>query len=236
MRVFEFKPMLAIFILLMFPITGNAEAATGDNIGISAARRLGEALEFFSRSLLTAQERFGGQVKGTLDQLDKMRADAITQINGFTEDRVKQTATIVDETIQKMRQMLDKALDDLYTLAICTSENFSLSIQKTISNISILGVTINYKPNSSLSGSGQYLAAKEAVLSGLSDIYPTFGAEKMMFAYDELAGFASSAICHFGRNSATAMELRIQSEEFSKAARTWYLVLREETPKPYGEK
>jgi hypothetical protein len=205
----------------------NAEAATGDNIGINSARRVSEAVEFAIRELSTMQQRFGVDLRDTIKALQDMEQGAFQQIDKISQDRLNQVTKLTDDTIAKIAKMEDEAFDRVNGLVDCVPQVMTKAIEESLSNIKVFNLfTINYKTRADLSPFNQYKAARDEIERNLASIKdPNASVEGIVASYGEISRLARLAQCHY-KGEPIGKELILQSNYYSQEAAPWLAVLR----------
>jgi hypothetical protein len=215
--------LLCIFLLTSPSI---AMAATGDNIGINAARRIAEAIESSVRTLDKMQERFHVDLLNVIVSLKEMEQDAFKRIDQITEDRVSQVERLVNTTMAAIKGLEEDAFAKINDLVVCTPQIMTNAIETSLSNLKIWGWTINYRSQTELNPAFQYYTARDEILKGLEGAKPETRVEGIMAAYDEIARLAELAQCHF-KTKSTGVELVKQSKFYAELAAPWAAILRD---------
>jgi hypothetical protein len=201
------------------------KAATGDNIGINSARRVGEAVEYAVRVLSSMQERFGVDLHDTIQSLKEMEREALGKMDSITRDRIDQVGKVADDTITKINKIENDAFDQVNNLVECAPQLMTKAVEESLSNIRVWKFTINYKTRVGLSPVNQYFAARDEILKTLNDLPPTASVEGIIGSYGEISRLAKLAQCHY-KAEPIGKELTKQSEEYSELALPWAAVLR----------
>src|SRR5262249_48783904 len=105
---------------------------------------------------------------------------------------------IADETIKNMDELVNRSIERINKVIDCTPQVLSAAIERSISNIKLLGLfTLNYKSPEALSPAAQYFAARDVILNTLKKMSETTNVEDVVASYGEISRLAQLAQCHY---------------------------------------